>query len=290
MTGGYLDAVGARLGGLGARERRRTLATLAAQLGEIADAGIDPVDALGDPASYARSLLDALRDDGTAGPARWRVLGLPAEIRGPVDAAVRSRIWDPANPDLLVPRLFGIGWRLNLGAVAVRLGLLRPDDVDGDVLARIPDRDLRRAQSVPLAIAGATVSGVALAWRGLPPTVASGFDLGGRARGQAPRWALLGTVALGAGPALWAQRRRGAPEERLVRAASACSLAVISAGATAATIGQAHHPGGRWGLLIPLALPLAAGSALAVVVAPVKAGLRLVWRTAAAADGREGSR
>ncbi|MFF0776547.1 DUF5808 domain-containing protein [Nonomuraea wenchangensis] len=282
MTENYVRAVGARLAGLPGADRRRALSALSAQLDELADAGLDPETALGDPAEYAAHLQDALAGDSASQEARWRILGLPVETRGPVSAEVRSRTWDPANPRLVVPRLFGLGWTLNLGALAVRLGLIRPDDADEDVLARIPEREIRLAQAVPAAVAGATATALALAWRTLPPTVASGFGFSGRPRGEAPRWTLTAAVALGVVPALWAQRGNAQPEERLVRAASATSLAVISASVVAATVAQARAPRGRWGLLTAAALPAGAAASLAVLVVPLRSGLRRAWRSASA--------
>ncbi|MCG2799669.1 MAG: hypothetical protein L6367_14180 [Cellulomonas sp.] len=280
MTQDFLRAVGSHLGRLPAADRRRALSALSAQLDELADAGVDPVAALGDPASYATDLQDALVEDSPAQDARWRILGMPVETRGPVSAQVRSRTWDPTNPQLIVPRLFGLGWTLNLGALAVRAGLIRPDDAGDDVLAHIPPRELEVARTVPLAIARATATALALVWRGLPPTVASGFGIGGRPRGEAPRWTLLAAVALGAAPALWARGGDEPTEDRLVRAASATSLAVISAGVVAATVAQARDPRGRWGLLLVGALPVAVTASLAVVVAPLRSGLRHAWRQA----------
>lgn len=284
MTEDYLRAVRTHLGRVSTVDRRRVLAALSAQLDELADVGVDPVTALGDPASYATHLRDALAEETPAEAARWRILGMPVETRGPVSAEVRSRIWDPANPRLVVPRLFGLGWTVNLGALAVRTGLLRPDDAGDDVLAHIPQREVRLAQAVPVVIAGATATALALAWRGLPPTVASGFGFGGRPRGEASRDTLLGVVALGAAPALWAQRRNAPTEERLVRTANATSLAVISAGAVLATVAQARGPRGRWGLLMIAALPVAVAASLAVLVVPLRSGLRRAWRTSIAAQ------
>ncbi|MCV2396195.1 DUF5808 domain-containing protein [Actinotalea sp. M2MS4P-6] len=281
MTDEYLRAVRAHLARLPEADRSRALSALSAQLDELAAIGADPVEALGDPATYAADLLEALAEESPTDSAQWRVLGLPVETRGPVSAEVRSRTWDPANPSLVVPRLFGIGWTLNLGAVAVRMGLIRPDDTDDEVLANVPEGHLRAAQAVPIAIAGATAAGLALVWRGLPATVASGFDVGGRSRGDAPRSTLLAALALGVGPALWAQRRDAAVEDRLVSAASATSLATISAGVVLATVAEARHPRGRWGLLVPAALPVGAAASLAVVVGPLRAGLRRAWRGAA---------
>ena len=197
-----------------------------------------------------------------------------------IDADVRARTWDPTNPRLVVPRLFGAGWTLNLGAVAVRLGLLRPDDISDDVIERIPSRHVRVARSAPLLIAGAAATALALSWRSLPGRVPSGFDLGGRTRSRTSRASLLAVLALGALPALWAQRPTSTVDDTLVRAASATSLAVLSAGNVAAIIAQARAPHARWGLLVPASLPLAAAASLTVIVAPLRAGLRRVWSRA----------
>ena len=69
-------------------------------------------------------------------------------------------------------------------------------------------------------------------------------------------------------------------DDTLVRAASATSLAVLSAGNVAAIIAQARAPHARWGLLVPASLPLAAAASLTVIVAPLRAGLRRVWSRA----------
>ncbi|MGW2267410.1 DUF5808 domain-containing protein [Streptomyces koyangensis] len=283
MTAEYLRAVRAHLGRLSRADRRRVLDALSAQLEELAEAGDDPVTALGEPAHYAAGLLDALAGDLPEGSASRRVFGIPVETRGPVSAEVRSRVWDPANPSLFVPRLFGIGWTVNLGAVAVRAGLIRPDDTDAEVLRSIPERDLSAARGVPLVIAGSTAAALALVWRSLPSSVASGFGMTGRPRGEAPKWTLTGVAALGALPALWAQRKNVPVEDRLVRAASATSLSVISASVVAATVAQARRPCGRWGLLTGAALPVAVAGSLAVVVVPLRSGLRRAWHAAGAA-------
>jgi hypothetical protein len=282
MTSDYLRAVRAHLGGLSRADRRRALEALSAQLEELAEVGGDPVAVLGEPGHYATGLLDALAEEPSSGSGIWRVFGVPVETRGPVSAQVRSRVWDPANPHLFVPRLFGVGWALNLGAVAVRAGLIRPDDADADVLRSIPERDLSAARLVPLIVAGATAAALALSWRSLPSSVASGFGMTGKPRGDAPKWTLLGAVALSLGPALWAQRKNAPVEDALVRAARATSLSVISASVVAATVAQARHPRGRWGLLTVAALPAAAAGSLAVIVMPLRSGLRRAWRAASA--------
>ena len=172
----YLRAVGAHLGSLSRTDRLLALEGLEAQLGELLEAGIEPVEALGTPEDYAGELLDALASDATADEPHLRVLGLPVETRGLVSAKVRSRIWNPESPRLVVPRLLGVGWTLNLGALAVKLRLIRPDDATSEVLDQIPNRTVRAAQFAPLLVAGATAGALALAWKTMPNRVASGFD------------------------------------------------------------------------------------------------------------------
>ncbi|MGW5885947.1 hypothetical protein ACWFQ4_28020, partial [Streptomyces koyangensis] len=49
---------------------------------------------------------------------------------------------------------------------------------------------------------------------------------------------------------------------------------------------QARRPCGRWGLLTGAALPVAVAGSLAVVVVPLRSGLRRAWHAAAAAPPR----
>lgn len=280
-TSDYLHTVQEHLEGLPAADRRRALDALAAQLDELADIHADPLTTLGDPRDYADHLAEALSED-TAEQGSGRLFGVPYDTRGPMNEEARSRTWDPTNPHLFVPRLFGLGWTMNLGALAVRLGLIRPDDASEDVLEHIPSSALRLSSTVPLAIAGGAAISVAASWRRLPPTVASGFGYMGKPRGQAPRWTLIVSSALGVIPALWAQRTHTATEDRLVRSASATSLAVIAASAITATLAQARSPHQRWGLLVPAALPVALAASLAVIVVPLKSGLRRAWENASA--------
>jgi hypothetical protein len=45
---------------------------------------------------------------------------VPYDLRPPTLARVRSRMWAPQHPHVIVPRAFGVGWTLNVGRV-VRL-------------------------------------------------------------------------------------------------------------------------------------------------------------------------
>jgi len=57
----------------------------------------------------------------------WHGLALgfvPYDFRPPCINRLRSTLWDPANEHVLVPHAIGVGWTVNLGAVAKKLGLL----------------------------------------------------------------------------------------------------------------------------------------------------------------------
>lgn len=53
------------------------------------------------------------------------IFGVPYEFRRPTLARFRQRNWNPDDPRILVPNIWGIGWTFNLHAVARRLGLIR---------------------------------------------------------------------------------------------------------------------------------------------------------------------
>ncbi len=43
------------------------------------------------------------------------IFGIPYDIRPPTLARIRERMWNPENPQVIVPRVFGAGWTINLG-------------------------------------------------------------------------------------------------------------------------------------------------------------------------------
>jgi hypothetical protein len=54
-----------------------------------------------------------------------RFLGLPYSGTRPTVRKVGRRAWDPTNRHILVPKVFGWGWSLNLAEIARRLHLRR---------------------------------------------------------------------------------------------------------------------------------------------------------------------
>jgi uncharacterized protein DUF5808 len=51
-----------------------------------------------------------------------RVAGVPYDFRPPTLERVRRRLWAPEDPHLLVPRVLGVGWTVNLARVVRVLG------------------------------------------------------------------------------------------------------------------------------------------------------------------------
>ncbi len=225
----YEDQVAAALEDLPADVRTAALDDLRAALLD----GATEVD-LGSPAEYAAHVLDAFARSADPAEGVGDVFGVPFETRGPTDPAVRSRIWSPADPHILVPRMFGLGWTVNLGAVAVRLGLIRPDDWDDESLDNVDPGLLTALRYAPVAWAAATaVLGVRTWRRGLP--VPTHLDLQGRPDEWSKPSVALVPVFVAAGFAAWGTRPTTG-DDRMIRpalgaagAGLGCAVAVIAA-------------------------------------------------------------
>jgi hypothetical protein len=54
-----------------------------------------------------------------------KFLGVPYDWRRPTWARYQSRLWNPKERRIVVPRAFGWGWDFNFAEIARRLGLRR---------------------------------------------------------------------------------------------------------------------------------------------------------------------
>lgn len=280
----YLREVGRELTGLSRADRAVVLDELEAAMSGLTNRA-EIVTALGEPAEYAATVRGVFADEGIPGRPQRRLFGVPVEFRGLWNRQVRARIWDPGNPQLLVPRLFGIGWALNMGAIAVRLGLVRADDCDDDVLDAIPEVVTRAVQAVPVVLTAAQWLLLASCWHRLPRTLATSFGLTGRARGSSPRWVML-VPPLGSAAAVawsWAADP-GDGTDRLLRPAMAMWLATLAAGSTLASVfdgvARARGHSSRAGLVVPASILVGSTLMLAGLVLPVRAGLDVSWADA----------
>ena len=193
----YVARVRAHLGGA-APALEEDLAELAASLHEAAAAqGQEAALAAQGPADrYAAALIGATgvagdqADESSGGSRRPapRVLGVPVALspRGLSERAARS--FSPADP-VLVPRAYGVGWDLNLGALAVRAGLAHPDDLDDDL-------SLGPAQSAALSAAPALLALGVAAIGALRAGRRGGDSAAGAAGGRGRAVALLPPVAV----------------------------------------------------------------------------------------------
>ena len=118
--------------------------------------------------------------DGVGSRLAGRVLGIPFEFRPPTARRIAHRWWNVLDRRVLVPRAWGIGWDFNFGAIAVLLGIVRPDDEDAP-FASVPDDALLAAFTLPAAVAGVLVLMVALTYERMPATVPMGWGLTGQA-------------------------------------------------------------------------------------------------------------
>ena len=55
---------------------------------------------------------------------RGTFLGMPYDFEWPTPARLKRSVWDPDDPRILTPKVYGWGYSLNLHAVARRLGLV----------------------------------------------------------------------------------------------------------------------------------------------------------------------
>lgn len=294
----YVAEVAALLVPLGTAQRDEVLAELesllrddAKRVGETA-----ALEAVGDPAAYAAGVLEALHDDTDEAEAAGRptpqgtVLGMPYDFRGVSVDRIGSRVWNPADPRIVMPRMFGLGWTFNLGAIAVKLGLIRPDDIGDESYERIPSGVLAVALAVPGVLALAAVAILLSAWPSLPAELPVHWGVSGRPDEWAPRdWVAGAMLALAALPPLLSYPRllpSGTPaRSRLLAAAALGMTAILALGIVLVTVVDAGGgASGNWVWLVVLAMFVVPFLMLYV---PLRLGLRAEWRDVAGSD-REG--
>ena len=206
---------------------------------------------LGPPEALAAQCADVVsgpapstsEPDGDRSLLTGTLLGMPYELRIPTAERAALRWWDPMNPNVLVPRVFGLGWDLNLGAVAVKLGLIKPDDEDTP-FGSVPDRWLAVSAALPVLMALAFVTLVAVYQGALPAQVAVHWGIGGApdrfdSKGSAlilpVVMTLIGLAILGSA---WLRRRP--PLSRVAAGALAMLLCSISTAAYAQAVATAY--------------------------------------------------
>lgn len=292
----YLAEVRGHLSPLGASDRDEALVELESLLRADADRAGEAaaVAALGDPATYAAGVLEAFEPDEVAEAdgrpvPQGHVLGMPYDFRGASVERIGSRVWNPADPRIFMPRMFGVGWTINLGAIAVTLGLIRPDDVGDESYDRIPKGALNVTLAVPAALAAIAVVLMVVAWPTLPAEVPIHWGVSGTPDGWASRTVVIGALlALAIVPAALTYarvlRRDVSARSRLLAAAGLGMEAVLVLGIAAVTVADANGgASGNWVLLVVLAT---LAVPFLMLYMPLRAGLRAEWREVRGQNGR----
>ncbi|MDO8964308.1 MAG: DUF1648 domain-containing protein [Coriobacteriia bacterium] len=214
-------------------------------------------------------------DASGSSPLVGRILGMPYDLRVPTSERIAAAWWNPLDTRIFVPRVFGAGWDVNFGAVAVRLGLVRPDDED-EPFACVPHRVLSAAIAVPGVVAAAFV---AFAWRvhaSLPASIATHYDIAGTADGFSGKdsvllWTLGVTLTLLVWNAADHIRRRR-PAWRAAGSAAALFAGILAMGMYAQGAATAWGLDGIWIVGPGIVLSIVAPFALLVTLARIGRG------------------
>ncbi len=235
---------------------------------------------LGEPDEYAVALCEevtrrrgAKPSEDVAQPA-GHVLGMPYDIKAPTPENLRTRIWNPEDPRIFTPKLVGLGWTINFAALAVKTGMIRPDDED-EPFASVPERYLWVALLIPVLAALALATAVALMWPTLPEQVAIHWDYTGVPDGWASAGVtLLVELALAVLPAmfaLWFFASGRDKASRVLTTAAASMFVTVAGGVLVVTLAEAQ--GIRFGWAWPwVMIALTVGIPFVMLVALSRLG------------------
>ena len=65
--------------------------------------------------------------------------GIPFDFRVPTPERIRERLWNPDDPRVFTPMVFGAGWSINFYQAGVDMGLIDPYADGGESPARRRD-------------------------------------------------------------------------------------------------------------------------------------------------------
>nr|WP_240393942.1 hypothetical protein [Corynebacterium lactis] len=266
-------------------QRRAIVREQESLLLELAEADCDLAAELGTAADYAQHVTDEVSSlPGFGGQeASWlgslhRYLSNPLRA---LSAKGRSSLWNIDDPRVLQPHLLGFGWSVNWAAVAIRLGIIRPDDIDGDVIAHIPHRDLRMATLFPSVLAAAHGIALAVTWKSLPAQLPTPGALGQHQQDRY-RARLLGPLAVSAASAALSAAQLPANSDR-EDALRVASLATLLCGVSPTKLISAvvHQEKARNSAALQVGVGIAAvGASAACLILPLRAGLKATWKQA----------
>ena len=241
------------------KARKEALDDLRDALSDALDAIDDAIALTGSPEDYASALNDQF---GADGPRFATILCVPNSFTRGIGRRLAGT-FDPSNPHLIIPRVFGLGWTVNMGAVAVRLGLLNPDDVDDEILADAA-RHLGASQlaaAVPIVLAAAATT-----------QFARRRHHAEQVTGKSQTANLASAVVINAvcaGLLIASTDREIAAAQRITMPSAAAALATVAAGASAQS---AVRPGKNAIVVAATALMLPVNLLLSYL--PIRAALK----------------
>lgn len=214
-----------------------------------------------------------------AGARRGSFRGVPIDLTAPTAERIATTWWNPRDERIFVPRVFGLGWALNLGAVAVKLGLIEPDAED-EPFENAPAPALRKALIVPAGLAAAVVAHYVVRGPRLPETLPSNLDLAGRVASWTGKPVAAATdVAIAVAPTLWAAWIVGRGGTGARAAGAIASATAAAATAAGLSLWRAAAVDGK-------ARPLAGPGLAALLWVPAGAVLLALARSGRAAEQR----
>src|ERR1035437_619078 len=196
------------------------------------------------------------------GSSKWtgRFLGVPYDLRVGKSERSLSRIWNPLDRRVFVPRPLGIGWTINFGALAVLTHIVRPDDEDAPFGA-VPPRIVVATVAAPLVALTVFAVLAAVNWARLPAQVAMHWGISGHADGYWSRGASLVFLSVLAvvpvAEAVWLHLRRRPPFTRVVASALSLSVTTLALAQLAQMLFTLDGGTGVWPMGVGLACVLA---------------------------------
>ncbi|WP_420175830.1 hypothetical protein [Luteococcus sp. OSA5] len=248
------------------RAHRHELQELAEALREAADELGERAacQAFGDPAEVARQLNSGSPAEA---PDHRPLVGSPLGINPTTIGSRVASAFDPADSRILVPHMMGLGWQVNLGAVAARLHLVEPDQLDEDVLAALDDRTLTMASATAClpALLGLALLPVGMGQQRLP----NQWPLFGPPHGWVEpltgQWPLIAMALFSIGLAVLPRRLGASQLWSLLLLVVATMLSVTCCGTIAMQVFGGDRPIGWVGLPV-MALSAAMGLAQGVIL------------------------
>ena len=183
-----------------------------------------------------------------------------------------SRWWNPLDRRILVPKALGVGWTVNLGALAVLTHLVHPDDEDVPFGA-VPPRIVAATLVFPLVAFVAFTALAAESWPHLPARVPTHWGISGEADGRGSRLStlLFPSVMTAVPVALpaWVHLRRRPPLNRIGVSAMSLSLTTLALAVLVQTLFTLGGGVGLWPMWLGVVCSVGSSFVLLVCVSRI---------------------